>query len=128
MLTFTKIFFCLFLSITVLAQSIIYDSGLCYMRKYREICKCNHNSRKEIHKPTSRTSDCLDNTKAVHICACKKTKNPNEISNLIKQTFLNIQEKNFLYIHFIKYLPSLSYQIFYLDGYKLTLIKPPRSI
>jgi hypothetical protein len=113
----------------VLSQSLVYDSGLCYMRTYRQVCTCNHNSQKEIHsKPTSKT-DCHEVKKTVHVCSCKKTKNPNELSNLLKQTFfLTSNTLSSLSIHLTHYLFITSNSISNLQGYQLILIKPPRVI
>ena len=117
-----------FLVSAILSQSIIYDSGLCYMRQVRQICSCNHNSQKEIHTKakTLSKSDCHDHKKTIHVCACKKHKNPNELSNLLKQTLFLTSNQALLSIHFTSYYFSLSNQIADLAGYHLTLIKPPR--
>ncbi len=111
----------------ILSQSLIYDSGLCYMRKIRQVCICNHNSQKEIHsKPTSKT-DCHEIKKTVHVCSCKKTKNPNELSNLLKQTFfLSTATVSNLSIQLTHYVFLTSNSTSNLQGYQLTLIKPPR--
>lgn len=111
----------------ILSQSLIYDSGLCYMRKFRQVCTCNHNSQKEIHaKPSSKT-DCHEIKKAVHVCSCKKTKNPNELSNLLKQTFfLTTNTLSDLSVQLTSYKFLISNSISNLQGYELLLIKPPR--
>jgi len=111
----------------ILSQSLIYDSGLCYMRKVRQICTCNHNSKKEIHSKSSTKSDCHNLKKTVHICSCKKTKNPNELSNFIKQTFLiNTNTLSVISIQLTNYIFPVSNSISNHKGYQLTLIKPPR--
>lgn len=114
------------LNFSILSQSLIYDSGFCYMRKFRQVCTCNHNSKKEIHSKVSGKSDCHDANKKTHICSCKKTKNPNEISNLIKQTFFIANLESNFFIHLTKYTVSNSSPVVDLSGYKLTLIKPPK--
>lgn len=113
----------------ILSQSLIYDSGLCFMRTYRQICTCNHNSKREIHSKIISKSDCHDAKKAVHICACKKSKNPNEISNLIKQTFFisSFNLTNFS-IHLTKYIVPNPIYLVNLRGFGLILIKPPRLV
>ncbi len=120
-----KLILGLMVSVSVLAQSLIYDSGLCYMRTYRQICTCNHNSKKEIHRQTNK-SDCHDKSKSVHICSCKKSKNPNELSNLLKQIFFLWQGNQDLALEFIKFNYSTLLKDVILNGYGLTLIKPPR--
>jgi hypothetical protein len=116
-----------FISISaILSQSLIYDSGLCYMRNIRQICTCNHNSKKEIHSENSKKTDCHDAKKTSHICSCKKNKNPNELSNLIKQTFFLSRIENTLFIHLTKYILPTPNLISNLKGYRLILIKPPR--
>ena len=111
----------------VLSQSLIYDSGLCFMRKVRQICTCNHNSKKEIHSKSSVKSDCHDIKKTVHVCSCKKTKNPNELSNLIKQTFfITTNTLSVLSIQLTHYIFPISNSISNHKGYQLTLIKPPK--
>lgn len=120
-----KIFFSLTLSLTVFAQSVIYDSGLCYMRKFRQVCICNHNSKREIHKQTNK-SDCHDPHKTIHVCKCKKQKNPNELSNLLKQTFIFWNFTNFVSIRLTKFIPDFSTHKINLTGFEITLIKPPR--
>jgi hypothetical protein len=122
---FAKVVISLLIVFAILSQSLIYDSGLCYMRKFRQICTCNHNSKKEVHSQVSK-SDCHDSTKVTHICSCKKNKNPNELSNLIKQTFFLSEIQNTLFIHLTKYILPTPNLISNLKGYRLILIKPPR--
>lgn len=122
---FLKVVISAVIVFAILSQSLVYDSGLCYMRKFRQICTCNHNSKKEIHSRVSK-SDCHDAKKITHICSCKKNKNPNELSNLIKQTFLLSTIQNNLFIYLTKYILPTPYLISNLKGYQLTLIKPPR--
>ncbi len=121
-----SVFTCIIIS-AVLSQSLIYDSGLCFMRKVRQVCICNHNSKKEAHFKSYAKSDCHDINKAVHICSCKKTKNPNELSNLLKQTF-TLPSYNFsnFTIQLTQHIFPISNLISNLKGYQLTLIKPPR--
>lgn len=117
-----------FLVSAILSQSIIYDTGLCYLRRIRQICSCNHNSQKEIHSKakTLSKSDCHDHKKIIHVCSCKKHKNPNELSNLLKQTFFLATNHTFLSIQYTSFYFDLSNQKANLAGYHLTLIKPPR--
>ena len=114
----------------VLSQSLIYDSGLCFMRTVRQICTCNHNSVREIHSKDLAKSDCHDTKKTVHICSCKKPKNPNELSNLIKQIFfISFFNSSKISIQLRKYILPVSNHLVNLKGFGLTLIKPadPRS-
>jgi hypothetical protein len=112
---------------SILSQSLIYDSGLCYMRKVRHVCTCNHNSKKEIHSTKISKTDCHDLEKIIHVCSCKTTKNPNELSNFIKQIFifteLNLSSIDFKLVKYA-FLISLNFPI--LEGFHLTLIKPPK--
>lgn len=122
---FSKVIICSLAMFAILSQSLIYDSGLCYMRNYRQICKCNHNSKKEIHSNLAK-SDCHNAKQVTHICSCKKNKNPNELSNIIKQTFFLSRIQNTLSIHLTSYILPTSNFISNLKGYRLILIKPPR--
>lgn len=120
-------FFVICISISaILSQSLVYDSGLCYMRKVRQVCNCNHNSKKEIHTNQKSKSDCHDAKKTIHVCACKKHKNPNELSNLIKQIFFIVSDNCSLSIQFTKLFILFPNFLADLSGYQLTLIKPPR--
>ena len=116
------------LILAIFSQSIVYDSGLSYMRKIRQVCICNHHSKIEIHRNVKSLSksDCHDYKKTIHVCSCKKHKNPNELSNLLKQTFFLASNQAFLSIQFTSYFFSLSNHIADFEGYHLTLIKPPR--
>lgn len=121
----SKVIISFLVMFAILSQSLIYDSGLCYMRGVRQICKCNHNSKKEVHSNISK-SDCHNARKVIHICSCKKTKNPNEISNLIKQTLFLTGNQNTIYICLIKYILSTPNLYSDLKGFRLILVKPPR--
>ncbi len=113
----------------ILSQSLVYDSGLCYIRKIRQICACNHSSKHEIHSNSDAKTDCHEIKKIKTVCSCKKTKNPNELSNLLKQIFfITANTLSSFSIQRTSYLLITSNSISNLQGYELTLIKPPRMI
>ncbi len=145
------------LAIVFLVQSVFLGSGLLgfCLESASKICKCNHGSKKEVHKngedelfaegsrgieshankenheKSSETvkPSCHD-AKAgeTHLCSCKKNKK--EASNLRAhhQVLVSVQGSFFIGSVaeiFSIFLPS---ENLLLEGYSLSLLKPPRAV
>ncbi|MCZ8342682.1 MAG: hypothetical protein O9301_06600 [Leptospira sp.] len=145
------------LAIVFLVQSVFLGSGLLgfCLESASKICKCNHGSKKEVHKnaedelfaegsrgieshankenheKSSETvkPSCHD-AKAgeTHLCSCKKNKK--EASNLRAhhQVLVSFSTSFFLKSCIEIVSNYLSSQNLILEGFSLSLLKPPRVV
>lgn len=145
------------LMVVFLTQSVFLGSGLLgfCLESASKICKCNHGSKKEIHKNSedelfteasgqtdasnSKTkkektsshtvkASCHD-AKAgeAHLCSCKKNKK--EASNLRNhhQVLVSIDGFHFFESPSEIISSSIASENRTLDGFSFSLLKPPRS-
>ncbi len=122
---FLKCIFSLLSATTIFSQSIFFDSGYSSLIEVRQICKCNHNSTKEIHSKAIK-SNCHEKLEIRHSCKCKKTPHPNEITNQIKQIQILPTQFSFsIYFNFLYSINNLN--IFTnLKGFTISILRPPR--
>ncbi|MCU0824129.1 MAG: hypothetical protein MUF77_05755 [Leptospira sp.] len=146
------------LAIVFLTQSVFLGSGLLgfCLESASKICTCNHGSKKEVHKNSedalfaegSKGSEAQDHSNhneekqsqtvkptchdakagETHLCSCKKSKK--EASNLRAHHQVLVSDRaSFILkssIEIISYfLPSENLT---LEGFSLSLLKPPRAV